>query len=329
MIPAFEIKVNGKDVTSRFAGIASFTYKDNRGFKADTLTITISDPEGEIEVPKDDAVISFSMGFEGETLEDKGTFIVDGSAEMGPPDIIQVFARSADIKKSFNVAKTRSFKATTLGQILEKIAQGQKLQPEINPALGGIPIPHLDQTNESDGHLVTRLGAQYGALATVKDGRLVFTPLSRGATPTGTPLEAVTVLKTDCDRFHYDNRQRTSEFGAVKAKYRDLAAAETKTVMVSTSKGDGEKIKTLPRTYPDHAQAKAAAEAEVRRLSDLGTWLELDMITGHPGILTETPIVPKGFKENITSIEWVCDQVTHTLNKAGLTSKLKIVPKTS
>jgi Bacteriophage probable baseplate hub protein len=210
MIPAFTITINGQDLTDKFSGVERFTLTDKRGFEADTLAITIADPRGTLDLPEKGAVIRFAIGYKGEALEDKGSFIVDGIGYDSPPDSVHIYARSANIKESFNVPKSRSFKATTLGDIIQKIAASQKLQPEISADLAAIQISHLDQTNESDGHLMTRLGATYGAVAAVKDDRLVFTALSRGTTPAGTPIRPVIISKGDCSRISYDNKQRAS-----------------------------------------------------------------------------------------------------------------------
>lgn len=325
MKPKFVIHVNGADMTDRFKGLCGLIVTDNRAFIADTIALDIADPDARLDLPEKGAEIRLQIGYDGEALEDKGAFTVDGRGFSGPPDTLHIYARSANLKESMNVPKSRSFKETTLGAILEKVAKGQDLAAEVNGELGGLAIDHLDQTNESDGHFISRLGRTYGAVATIKDDRLVFTPLSRGTTPGGTPMPTVTIERADCESFEYDNRQRSSEFTCVRARYHDLAAASTKSVTVKVDGEEG-KTKTLLDTFPDEGQATSAAEAELRRLSDIGTTVSLQLSRANPRIVPETQIRLVGLRPGIDAAGWVVDQVTHSFDDNGFRTRLKLVP---
>ena len=328
MKPKFRIEVGGRDFTDRFKGLTDITVTDNRAFIADTVALAVADPEGALDLPEKRAVIRLQIGYEGQPLEDKGAFTVDGLGISGPPDTLHIYARSANLKESMNVPKSRSFKETTLGAILEKVAKGQELKAVISPELGNLVITHLDQTNESDGHFISRLGRTYGAVATIKDDHLVFSPLSRGTTPAGTPVAAVTIERSDCESFTYDNRERSSEFTCVRARYHDLAAAKTKSIIIKVDGEDG-KTKTLLETFPDEGQATAAAEAELRRLSDIGTTMTLELHEGWPRLIPETPVKLSGFRPSLDAMAWVVDQVTHKIGRGGFSSSIKLVPMTT
>jgi len=74
----------------------------------------------------------------------------------------------------FRSPKTRSWDATTLGKLVETIAGEHGYTPKVDPELGAIPIPHLDQTAESDMALLTRLAAKHDAVAKPVAGFLVL-----------------------------------------------------------------------------------------------------------------------------------------------------------
>lgn len=44
-------------------------------------------------------------------------------------------------------------------------------------------VEHIDQTNESDGSFLMRLARQYGAIASVKNGNLLFIRQGQGKAP--------------------------------------------------------------------------------------------------------------------------------------------------
>ena len=52
-------------------------------------------------------------------------------------------------------------------------------------------LDHLDQTNESDASFLMKLARQYGAIASVKDGNLLFIRQGQGRTASGKPLPVI------------------------------------------------------------------------------------------------------------------------------------------
>jgi len=325
MTKRFKITINGTDFTDRLPNMPSISLNDNRAFKADTVTLTLNNSSG-VDLPEKGALLKLDLSDNNGTWYDKGEYIVDGFSVSGPPDIITIIARSANIKESLNQQKTKSYQDKTLGDILNYVAGNQKLTLKINPELANIPIEHIDQTNESDGHFICRLGVMFGAVATIKSGHLVFMPLSRGVTPTGTPLAAVAITKGDCVSYSYDQSQRKTEFSAVRAKYHDLDSAKKLRIEIATG-NTGEKIKTLSAIYKNETLARAAANAEISKLSDIGTYMDITLSNPRPDIIPETPVSLSGFMSTIDNKQWVADTVKHTINQGAFKTQLKIVLK--
>lgn len=57
---------------------------------------------------------------------------------------------------------------------MKEIAARHKLKTALGQDLMDKPVDHLDQTNESDASFLMKLARQYGAIASVKDGNLLF-----------------------------------------------------------------------------------------------------------------------------------------------------------
>ncbi len=327
MIPAYKILIDGADQTAAL-NLADINVTDKRGFEADTLTFQYADPHFEIGVPSKSAAVQIYLGYENQPLEDKGTFTVMGYSVSGPPTLVSVTATAANVRDSLNSQKNTSYKNKSLGDILQKLASRNKLDIQLSPELADITISHIDQTNESDGNLIARLGRLYGAVANIKDGHLLFTPLSRGTTPIGTPKAAKVINISDiAGQYQFSNNKRHSEYTAVKARWRDVDAGKTNFVEVDIDVGGSAsiKIKTILQTFADQATAEAAAEAEIRRLSDMGTKISLSLNHGDATVITETPVVLTGFIPDISNASWVVDSVTHTLNDNGFQTKLSLV----
>ena len=64
-------------------------------------------------------------------------------------------------------------------------------------------IEHIDQTNESDANLLTRLANMFDAVFTVKDGKLLFLKTGFGVSASGKPLPAVHITRTSGDQHRF------------------------------------------------------------------------------------------------------------------------------
>jgi phage protein D len=101
---------------------------------------------------------------------------------------VTITAHSANFKGSFRTRKTRSWHATTLGQIVAQIAADNALTPACHPDLAAQIVPSAEQHNKSDMQFIRDLGRQFDALATVKAGTLLFAPRDATTSISNRPL---------------------------------------------------------------------------------------------------------------------------------------------
>jgi phage protein D len=117
--------------------------------------------------------------------------------------MLNIRARSADLRKGFKTKRERSWSNTTLGTVLGDIALGNGLGASITNALAGLPILQLDQANESDANLISRIGEEFDAVVTVKAGCLLCLPAGGGKTANGAELPLITLPRADGDHDRY------------------------------------------------------------------------------------------------------------------------------
>lgn len=302
------IHVGGVDVTERFQDrLVSITVTDNSGEQSDEIEIELDDRGYALEEPERGAALEVHLGYVGEGLYPVGRFVVDEAWPEGPPDVLKIKGKAADMRSGLKAPRNRAWRQTTVGEIVGAIAGEHGLEPAVSAELASRPIEHLDQTNESDLHLLTRLGRDQGAVAAPKGGRLVFATPSSGKSATGEPLAEVTLDRKDLTDWKGVSADRES-YGTVRARYRDLGAART----VFATAGGGEPVRTLRNTYPNEAAAKAAAEAEIARQGRATGGVELTM-PGRPEIAAQTPIVLTGIRPSLCR-RWIATTVTHQLD---------------
>ena len=323
MIDGALSKVTGylKDTAERFRRDAAYAVPsfrltvdgtDNRGIEADQLTLTLSDHDGLLAIPPKGAVLRLWLGWSDTGLVDKGTYTVDETEHSGAPDVLSIRARSADLRKGLKTKRERSWSNTTLGDVLGDIAIGNGLTATIAGALDGLPILQLDQANESDANLISRLGEEFDAVASVKAGCLLCLPAGGGKTASGLDLPHITLTRADGDQHRYLQADRDS-YDGVRAYFYDVNSAKKQEAIA----GGGDNLKDLRHTYSDQQSALRAARAEFRRLQRGSATLSYTLAMGRPDLIPELTYTLQGVKTEIDEIIWYGGNVQHSLTADG------------
>ncbi len=333
----WRLTIGEKDLTTVLdTRLMQITLTDNRGLEADQLDITLDDADGLLDIPERGAKLFFALGRDDIGLIDKGSYTVDEIEHSGTPDQLTIRARSADLRDSLMVKKERSWDNTTIGGIVRKIAQENKLKPAISPELNKLPVQHMDQQSESDANLLTRLAAQADALCAVKAGNLIFYAIGRGMSIGGEPLPEVTITRAVGDKhrfsvadrdgcagvtaYYYDKKSGSK--GEVTIREKDLSHGKNvKNTKVSTVEGN---TKTLRHSFPNRdAAAKAATAALKKALRGVSTF-SLTLAHGRPDIIPELPATVSGWKPCIDGTAWRVTKVTHNLSDAGYSTDIAL-----
>lgn len=245
---------------------------------------------------------------------DKGTFIVDEVNWSGPPDIMTIRARSAELTNDLRRRRSHSWHNNTLGDIVQSIASRNSPTPKIDSELAQIKMGHIDQSSESDIAFVTRLARNFDAVATVKNGALLFLNINNTTTASGEELPTVTLHRNETQSYNYITADRDSYTG-VKAYYDDVKAAQRDSVTVGSSGN----LKELPDMHANKDEAQKAAKSEWQRIERSTDQLSAVLSTGKPDLMPQTNIRAQGFKSDINAITWLAIRVKHDLvNGSGL-----------
>lgn len=312
-IPAWRVMLDGQDLTDRMAPrLLDLSLTESRGDEADEVSLRLHDHDGMLALPRRGVTLQVAIGWRDSGLFDKGTFKVDDVEHSGAPDIVSIRARSADLTGAVRSRRERSWHDTTLGDILTAIAGEHSLRPSIAADLASVRIPHLDQANESDINLLTRLGKRFDAVATVKAGALIFAPIGAGTTASGAPLPGVQITRASGDQHRYTVADRDSYTG-VRAYWGDRKAARRTGVLVGTSDNE----KKLQATYSTADEARQHAEADFKRLERGTAQLSYRLALGRADIYPEQTVTVSGFKPEIDGTDWLVAKTTHTVDGSG------------
>ncbi|MCA7001317.1 phage late control D family protein [Dickeya solani] len=348
--PDYRITISGKDVTETLdKRLMSLTITDNRGFEADQLDLELDDADGQLMLPRCGAQITVFLGWKGYALTKKGTFVVDEIEYSGAPDRLTVRARSADFRQTLNIKREKSWHQTTVGEIVREIAGRHKLTAALDDATATQKVDHIDQTNESDCSFLVRLAKDHGAIAAVKDGRLLFLRQGQGRTASGKPLPAAIITREDGDSHRFTLADRGAYTGVVanwlhtkepKKKQEVKVKRRRRRRRTSTKKkkepeakqgeyliGTDENVLVLSRTYANKANAERAAKMNWERLQRGTASFSIDLARGREDLFPELPVKVSGFKQEIDMADWAITTVTHSLNDRGFITSLELEVK--
>ena len=316
--PSYRLVVNGTNITPTVNGrLIDMTLDETPGDEADTLTIAISDHDHLVDIPPKGAEIEMAMGWKGQALTEKGLFIVDEASFTGPPNQISITARSADMRNDLPTRKTRSWHDVSLGDIVSEIAASSSLEPVISQRLSAISIEHLDQTDESDLNLLSRLAERHDAISAVKAGRLLFSPRGEARTASGNALPKISVTPQSGDQYSYREIDRDNYTGVV-AFWDNLEEGR----QVQAMAGTDERVKRLRSTYPNEDEALAAANAELHRLARGEAEFSITLAVGRPDVGPEWRMSVNGLKPQIDGRQWVITRASHSLSDSGLITSI-------
>ena len=323
MTPMFQVLCNNTDITAKIRDrLISIRTTDKPGLESDTCEITIDDRDGLVAMPDMGAILHISLGYEEwRKLDLIGSYKVDEVEVDFTVRTLSIRGKPASLADSMKEQRDHAWENTTLAQIVSDIAARNKLTPlcQIDQA-----IDRADQINESDMHFITRLAAQYGSTATVKDGRLIVAPRGEGESGSGMQMPSVTIRRRDLIDGKITFSTRT-QHKKTQAEWYDPDTGEKGVVSVENESDDEEEdapTYTERHPYPDEATAKAAAESRQASLNRKTVTGHLDL-PGRTDISAEKWLSLQDVKAGVDGV-YLIETVEQEYSESGWKTKVEI-----
>lgn len=320
--PSATIEVNGKQVTGAFwARLIRLSVTDKAGNESDEVSFELLDGDPFLEIPKTGAKIRVWLGYRETGERYHGAFVVDSVQLDIAPYRMTITGKSADMRDTLKQQKTRHWENKTLGEIVQGVAADHDLTPSVSDEVSSIRYEWLGQMDESDMHLLTRLGERHGALVSFKDGKLVFAERGAGNSGSGKAMTVLVINRSDlvtgsC-RVRFADRGKHKR---VVARYQDKGQQKRKEVEIESDE-DASASYSLPETYASEDEAKKAAKAKAREQQAGSDTIEFSVI-GNPDLKAGVPCRLSGVRPGVDDLEWTVDTVTHEFSKSGYTTRV-------
>jgi phage protein D len=331
MRPHFSIQAGSRDITAAIRDrLLELFVTDEAGIKSDQLRLTLDDRRREngavASLPDMGTHLSVSLGYAETGMRDMGNYLVDEIELRHPPATLSVSARAADMSGPFRSRKTRSWEASTLGAMVERIAAEHGYTPKVDKDLARIAVPHLDQVAESDMALLTRIAGKHDAVAKPVHGFLVLAAAGEARATSGVSLPVISLDVSEISSWSYRHSARSpggeakgkgenEKRGGYKARWWDYEAGKDKWVTAGE-----EPFEELPYRHKTEAEAKAAAAAKINKGKRREGGLSLTM-PGNTRLAAECRLYIS-LRPGIVT-DWRVTKVEHRLNASGFTTQVE------
>lgn len=318
--PDFYLTANDNDITAIIKkSLVNLTLTDNSGEEIDRLSITLFLP-ADVRTPSKGAELSLGLGFSDSGIIHKGKFIVDEVSVSGPPRLVSIVANAAPLtkKSAMQTQRTKSFDDLSMGDLVKEISAKHGLEPKISSGLGVLKFEHLDQVNESDMSLLSRLAKKNDAVVSVKNGNLIMVKKDEGKTVTGKPLQVISLTPDQVSSWQCTISSR-GEVQKVTAEYSDVASGKS----VLVSQGTGEPEIRMPIKYSSKQEAEAAIDARLKSGVSGSNTMSISMPV-NPDLLplvAEGKVSLSGFGD-VEDQEWTVRSLEWSLSNSGFSLRI-------
>lgn len=316
--PSYQVHVSGNDVSAVLAdGLVSITVTDERGMVSDEVSIVFTDVRTRYALPRRGQLVQVALGYDGANVE-CGTYQITKVSVTGKPRQITITARAAPVGSKLVERRSTSWDdGLTMADIGTAIAIRHGLTPAMHPEMAAIVPGYINQHEESDMNLLTRLSALHGATAKAQDQRLIIAPKGRETTISGAAQVPATLTPADCDDWTLDIEDR-DQVVAARSSWLDPATGK-KTEVTVGDQAPGARADVVPGTKATEVEALSAARARLEASARNHLRASLSG-PGQPGIRAEGKVVLSGFPDAEMNGTWKVEKATHTLSGSFKTS---------
>ena len=305
MTPAIRVDLDGIDITANLipapfglpldsggavipggslsgGPLISIAVTDYEAKTSDSVELVIDNRE-QYPAPAKGSQFQVWMGYAETGLTNMGTFQVDSWKKKGRPRTLIVSAKAVGFTTEIKSPKSRSYHQMTVGGIVNQVAGYSGLSAIVHPSLSAISIGHLDQSNESDLHFMTRLGERVGGNFKLANGGMIMNLAGSGTLPSGSPAPVFSISETDATVKEWEaSGNERGSYGSAQAFWQDTKQGQRQTVSV----GSGNPVYRIRSLFKTQVEAQQSAQARLSALNrgkislDLSLWGNPDIFAG-------------------------------------------------
>ncbi len=174
--------------------VISLRLTDESGTIDDVVEVCVDYRDDNIKVPKE---LKIALGYRETGVLPIGVYTVNEVTVQSPPKTLTIKAHATNLMISLKEKVSREWHQITLGDLVKEIANKHGYGHKVAEEFKDILIPHIDQTEESDINLLTRIAIEREAMAKLAGGYILFIPKGAAKSATGKVLGTTTIRPED------------------------------------------------------------------------------------------------------------------------------------
>ncbi|WP_254229438.1 contractile injection system protein, VgrG/Pvc8 family [Wolbachia pipientis] len=291
--------------------VTSLRLTDESGITDDVVEICVDYSDENIAIPNE---LNISLGYRETGVVPMGIYTVNEITVQSPPKTLLIKAHATNLRLSLKEKVSKEWHQITLGNLVKEIAQKHGYGYKVAEEFKNILIPHINQTDESDISLLTKIAIEHEAMAKLAGGYILFIEKGRAKSATGKIL-GTTVIRPQ-NTINWKVHFTVSRYNSVIAKWYSYEKGET----IEKKVGNENPSYLIQTPYSTAESAINAATAKLKQLKRNNETLEITM-PGNPQIFAEAKLSLLGFHQDIDG-EWVIDRAEHLLDGSGYRTAL-------
>ncbi|WP_341819764.1 MULTISPECIES: contractile injection system protein, VgrG/Pvc8 family [unclassified Wolbachia] len=287
--------------------VISVHLTDESGTIDDVAEICVNYDNENVEVPNE---LNISLGYKETGIFPMGIYTVNEVTIQGPPKTLLIKAHATNLRISLKAKVSKEWHQITIENLVKEIAQKHGYGYKVAEEFKDILIPHINQIDESDISLLTKIAVEREAMAKLAGGYILFISKNMAKSATGKALGTTTIRPQDTINWkvHFTVRDK---YNSVVAKWHSYEKGET----IKETVGSSEPSYIMLELYSNAESALSAANAKLKQLKRNNETLDITM-PGNPELFAEAKLSLIGFNQAVDG-EWIINRAEHTLNSSG------------
>ncbi|QVU16143.1 MULTISPECIES: contractile injection system protein, VgrG/Pvc8 family [unclassified Wolbachia] len=292
--------------------VISLHLTDESGIIDDVVEVCVDYRDEDIDIPNE---LNIALGYKETGIFPMGIYTVNEVTIQGPPKTLLIKAHATNLRISLKAKVSKEWHQITIENLVKEIAQKHGYGHKVAEEFKNVLIPHINQADESDISLLTKIVTEREAMAKLAGGYILFISKNMAKSATGKALGTTTIRPQDTINWkvHFTVRDK---YNSVVAKWHSYEKGET----IKETVGSGEPSYIMLELYSNAESALSAANAKLKQLKLNNETLDVTM-PGNPQIFAEAKLNLLGFNQALDG-EWIINRAEHTLNSSGYLTML-------
>ncbi|WP_353269874.1 phage tail protein [Wolbachia endosymbiont (group A) of Myopa testacea] len=291
--------------------VISLRLTDESGTIDDIVEVHVDYRDENLNVPNE---LNIALGYRETGVVPMGIYTVNEITVQSLPKTLLVKAHATNLRLSLKEKVSKEWYQTTLGNLVKEIAEKHGYGYRVAEEFENVLISHINQTEESDISLLTKIAIEREAITKLAGGYILFIPKGKAKSATGKVLGTTTI--TPQDTINWKVHFTVSRHNSVIAKWHSYEKGET----ISETVGFGSPSYTIQMLYSNAESALSAANAKIKQLKRNNAVLDITM-PGNPELFAEAKLSLLEFHQDIDG-EWIIDRAEHVLDGSGYRTAL-------